>query len=448
MDRAALIALLGSLLLACSLVGTVAGGAPALQPTPPSEPSGPDPPAQVDVDQSTDVEMLGLEGSTRSDVTTQGVDVSTATAIQRETASAAIDRGAIAVAFERAEDDQERREVLFEAATDVEIAISALRSEQRDARSNYVNGTITTEPYVRRRAMVDVRTGQLIAHLELIQQYADRVPQLSMRSRIESLQVALTGADGPVTDRLRATAVGDAPAVETYVTAAPDGRVLAMVSADEYVREAYRADVWTPDTTSGIGFAQAEARTKELYPVAFNSSRNLRATMGEHGAGTYRISLEIREGDIVTFLAGDTENVFFEVRRFRLDAIRPGPAVEEAENGTRLVLNRTYSGGPLRVAAFDNATGEPTDVPVVVGDLEYRTGEDGLVWALAPDGQTRVVALGEMGNVSVTHTPVRPSPVNVNPIETESSGKIQVTPEARSDSNDDGTQDRSDRSEP
>lgn len=413
MARAVLVALL----VACSLVGTAIGAPPAPQSTPPSELAGPHSTAQFDDDRPPTVEMLGLDGPTRSDVSTQGVDVSTAVTIQREAARSAIDRNTLGVTFERAEDEQARRQLLFEAATDVEIAISELRSDQRDVRADYVNDTTTSSAYVQSRAMADVRTEQLLADLEVIQRYADQVPQISMRSRLEALRVALTGADGPVTDRIRATTVGEEPAVETYAAASPDGRVLAVVSEDEYVREAYRSDVWTPDTTSGIGFAQAEERTKELYPVAFNSSRNLRAGMNEHGAGTYEITLAVQEGDIVTYLDGDTRNVFFEVQRFRLALLEPGPSIIERDNGTRLAVNRTHDGGPLRVATFDNVTGTPTDVPILIGENRYRTGSDGVVWAVAPGGRTSVVAIGERGNASVIAAPLRQTLVNVSSVE-------------------------------
>lgn len=404
MARAVLVALL----VACSLVGTAAGGAPALQPSQT---------AQVDDDGPADVEMLGLDSPTRSDVTTQGVDVSTAVSMQRESAVAGIDRRALEVAFARAEDEQARRELLFEAATDVEIAISALHSERRDLRSDYLNGTITAEDYARSRAKTTVRVERLQGDIELIRELSNRVPQLSMRSRLEALEVSLTGTSGPVTERVGATMTGEQPSFEAYLAVSGNGRVLAMVSDGEYVREAYRSDVWTPDTTSGIGFAQAEGRMGELYPVAFNSSWNLGTGMVEHGAGTYRITMEVREGNVVTYLDGDTQNVFFEVQRFRLASIEPGPSVSASDNGTRLAVNRTHDGGPLRIATFDNSTGTPTDVPVFVDGREYRTGSGGVVWVVDPEGSTRVVATAEGGNVSLTVVPRSPSLVNVSAVE-------------------------------
>jgi len=398
-----------ALLVVCLLAATATGTAAP----PPQAQTG-----QLDDDGRTaDLEMLGLDATSRSDVTTPGVDVSTAMAIQRDAASSEIDRRALGIAFERTEEEQARRELLFEAATDVEIAISELRTDTREIRSNYVNGTVRTETYVQRRAVADARTGQLRTDLELIQQYADRVPQLSMRSRLDALQVALIGADGPVGERAAATIAGESSPFSVYVDVSSDGRVLSMVSEDRYVREAYRSDLWTPDTNTGITFDEAVARTNELYPVAFNSSRNIGRGVGEHGAGTYEITMEVREGDIVTYLDGDTRNVFFETQHFSLASIEPGPSATATDNGTRLVVNRSADGGPLRVEVLDNATRAPVDVTTVVGDTRYRTGADGVVWAIDPAGPTDVVAVGEAGNVSVTVHPLTPSLVEAEPVE-------------------------------
>lgn len=410
MVRTALVALL----VVCTVLGTAIGGAPALQPSHPAQPSPAPSFEQLDDGRGEDVEMLGLAAPARSAVVTRGVDVSTAVSFQRGEVGAAIDRRALEVAFERTEDEQARRELLLQAATDVEIAIASLRAEQREVREDYVNGTITSQEYARNRTTMAVRAEQLRADLEVIRQLSGRVPQFSMRSRLEALRVALTGADGPVTDRVRAATVGESPPIETYLAVSSNGRVMAVVSDDGYVREAYRSDVWTPDTTSGIGFGLAEERMSDLYPLAFNSTRRNQGTsMVEYGAGILQISMEIREGEIVTYLDGDTQNVFLEVRRFSLPSIEPGPSVTATENGTRLVVNRTYDGGPLRIETVDNATRQPADLPVLVGDTRYRTGEDGVVWALDPAGQTRVVALGRAGNASVTAVPLTPNHVDV-----------------------------------
>lgn len=406
MDRALLTALVVTLALAVP-----AGAGPAA----PGSPTAP----QVDDNGTADVEMLGLAGDTRSDAATQGLDVSAALVADRAGTEAALDRRALQITFERTSGDQARRELLFQAATDVEIAISELGAERRSVRAGYLNGTTDTERYIRFRASSGARTQQLRTDLETIETLAGSVSGLSMRSRVDSLQVALTGSNGPVTDRLRASIHGTAEPATVYTSVSSDGRVLSTVAGDQYVREAYRTDLWTPDTTGNIGIDQAAERMAELYPVAFgfNSSRNQGRGIATHGAGTYEITIQINEGTIVTYLDADTGNVFHEVQRFDLAAIDPPAPVVAADNGTRLVVNRTHEGGPLRVATYDNATDATVDAPVRIGNIWYRTGGDGVVWAPAPAGPTRVTAVGESGNVSVTMNPSRPTLVAVGSAE-------------------------------
>ena len=410
MARAALLALL----VACAFVGTAAGGSPPTQTAPPP---------QIDDGNGADVAMLGLDGTTRSEVLTQGVDVSTAVATQRETASSAIDRRAMQLAFDRAEDDQARRELLFEAATDVEIAISALRSQQRGIRSDFVNGTIGSHEYARSRAVANARADELRSDLTVIRELAGRVPQFSMRSRLGTLEATLITFSGPVSDHVQSTIDGRTDGTRVYVAVSPNGSSLSVIEDGQYLRETARSDLWTPDTAVLIGFDEVISRVAEVYP-AFNTSRASGgiSTLGPEGtdlapAGLYRINIQYQDRTTAAYLDGDTRNVFYEVQRVRLASMQPGPAVSEVENGTRLAVNRTFDGGPLRIAVADNATGTPADVPVLVDDDRYQPGSDGVVWALAPEGRAEVVALGPTGNVSVTVVPVRPNYVNVSTVE-------------------------------
>ena len=179
-------------LLAALLVVSSVGAAPttALQPAVGSDDAAPD------------AAVLSLEGPVRETVSTQSLDVATAIAAQRESARAELSRRSLAVAFERAGDEQARRELLFEAATDVEISISALRSDQRRLRERYVSGDVTTATFLRRQAVIEVKARALGRDLETIRTLAESVPRLSMRTRMQALEAALTGFSGPVTARV------------------------------------------------------------------------------------------------------------------------------------------------------------------------------------------------------------------------------------------------------
>lgn len=400
MDRAllpvALVAL--TLLASAGTVATVPRSRPAAQ-------SGPVP--------TNGIEMLGLDGPTRSTVATASLDVSTALAIGHVETTAELRRRTLTRQFDGAGDATARRQVLTEAASTVESSIARLRADQRAARTAYVNGTIGPDEYLRRQAIAGARADQLQRELGTIGDLADQLQGVSMRSRLETLRVALTGAGGPVTAQVRAAFTGASDPVTAYVSASADGRALATVQGNQYVREAYRGDLWTPAVTGGIGFDDAIARTGDLYPVAFNSSRNLGRGVAEHGAGTYEISMQVREGTIVTYLDASTEDVFFEVRHFGLSTIDTGQPVVAIDNGTRLVVNRTVEGGPLRIAVSENGTGSTEAVPVTVGGTSYRSGPDGVVWTVAPSGTTRITATGGAGNVSTVIDPDPPTLVDV-----------------------------------
>lgn len=358
------------------------------------------------------VEILELEGDTRTTITRQSIDVSTAVASQAASARTRLDRHALEVEFERTEGEQPRRELLFEAATAVEIDVSELRVEQRALRARYVAGELSTETFLRRQTVIRTRAEQLRLDLDAIRALADEVPRLSMDSRLASLRAALTGLDGPVAARTQSAVSGEAPPVRLSVAVSTNGTTLSMIDDGEYVRESFRSDLWTPDTSSGIPLDDVEVLAGELYTVAFNppqvSSRGI-ANVGTDRAvdtGIYRIDIVYQQGQVVAYLDGDTERVFYEIQRQPLDQIASEPALTTAANDTRLAVNRTFRGGPLRVSVVDNRTGDPEDAEVHVGDVQLGTGSDGVAWTLMPAEPVRVTAVTDRGNVSLLVPPI------------------------------------------
>lgn len=385
--------LLVALLVVCAFAATPAPAVPSLQPSH----AGDGPP-----DVTADVAVLGLDGPARTNVTSPSLDVATAVATQREVARAELSRHSLDAAFERADGEQPRRELLLEAATEVEISISALRSTQRDLRGRYVAGDVTTETFLRRQAVHEARAEQLHLNLETILTLAEEVPRLSMRSRVRSLDAGLTGFEGPVTTRAVDSVTGEADPTRLYVSSSANGTALSMFSDDEYVRQGFRSDNWVPDSTTGLGLDAIETRAGELYPIAFNSSQTTSRGIQIVGAGIYRIEIGYEQGSIVAYLDGDTRDVFYEVQRQPTELIEPRPAVTTVDNGTRLTVNRTFAGGPLRVAVVDARTGDPVEATVSVDGSTVTTGADGVVWTLMPGEEARVTATTASGRTSAT----------------------------------------------
>lgn len=396
MARAALIAFLVALTLSVGVVGMPTAGSPAAEPVPTLD----------------DVAILTLGENTRAGFAMGSMDVATAMAVQHEATAARLDRYALGARLERAPSTDDRKELLFQAATDVEIRIATLRDTERRLRSAYAQRDLDTGPFVRRLALVHARAGELRTTLDTIQRQADEIPEFSLRSRVRLLDAALFGFEAPVRGRLLATFRGDAPPTRLFVQASDQGIVLATIEEGRYVREAHRADNRDTETISAISLNEAAQRTSELYPVAYNTSTSIRTGINGLSAGLFRIDIELREGVITAYLDGATGDVFFEVQERRLDLLGPRPAVSKGANGTEIVVNRSYPGGPLEVAVTDNATGEPLATTVYVDGHGVETGPDGVVWTLTPASVAfEVTAVGPDGNVTVSVRPFQPRSV-------------------------------------
>lgn len=420
MVRAALLALLVALALPLG----VAGAEPSLGPASPTTPDrsappagtashgvGPDAvaPGRTNLDE---VAILALEERRRTGFATRGTDVATALAAQRERAGARLDRYALAARFEATGSDEARRALLFEAATAVEIRIETLREDERSLRSRYANRSLPTAAFVTGLAVLDARAEALETRLTTIRVLADDIPQFSMAGRLQLLEAGLLALDGPVRERAMAAMAGDEPPVRVYAGVADAGVVLSTLDGGRFVREAYRADHQETDTVGGTSFSEAVGITERLYaPFAYNQSLTVRNELVGPEAGIYLFTMELRSGLVTAWLDGSTGQVFFEVQERRIAQLEPPEGTSAVENGTRLVANRSYAGGPMRLVVTDAGTGEPVPATVHVADHAVETGPDGVVWTLAPPEVVDVTAEGPAGNVTVSVRPLPPTTV-------------------------------------
>lgn len=369
-------------------------------------------PAATDLASLDDIAILTIGENGRADFVQPSLDIASATALQRESAAARLDRYALQTEFERLSSTEARQALLFEAATDVEIRITSLRNQERALRTDYANRELDSEAFVRRLARIHARVALLRATLQTIGASSEEIPQFSIRSRLRLLDATLFGFEGPVRARALATYRGEAAPPRLFVQASDRGVVLAAIREDRYVREAYRADHRDPDSVSGISLSEAAERTSELYPRAYNASVSIRTGISGLSGGLFRIDIELREGSIRAFLDGTTGDVFFEVQERQLDLLGSRPTAVGTANGTQLSVARSYPGGPIEIAVTDNETGEPVRAEVIVGESTFETGSDGVVWTLAPAPVTfDVRAVRPSGNVTITVRPVTPPTV-------------------------------------
>lgn len=427
MPRAALLALLVALALPLGVAGAqpatpVAAPLDVAAPSDPATagPSGPavGPPAGTQASVHAggtgvrpdlhEVAILTVGGG-RTGFATQSADVGTALAVQRRAAGAELDRYALAAEFGATETDEARTTLLFEAATDVEIRLASLREEERQLRADYANRSIDAETYLTRLAHLDARAAALRSRLEAIRAHADEIPRFSMDGRIQRLESGLFGLEGPVRDRVLATKAGEAGPTRLYVRVSGEGVVLSTIDGHRFLREAYRQDSLDPENVGGTSFSEAVDITERLYaPFAYNQSLTVRNELVGPESGIYLFTMELRTGLVTAYLDGATGGVFFEVQERRIDQLDPPAGATGVANGTRLVANRSYPGGPMRLTVTDTEVDGPTPATVYVAGHPLETGPDGVVWTLAPPEPVEVTAVRPGGNVTIS---VRPLPV-------------------------------------
>lgn len=386
----------------CVVLTTATGAVPAT-----SHPAPPAPTADIDT------RHLVLDSESRTGFASHSLDIASAVAMQQQRTTVRLNQYAFESAFETTSSTAERREMLFEAVTQIEIEISSLQDRERELRADYVNGSMSSTQFVRELAVIERRAVQLQDYLASVEARTTQVPRISIDTRIRRLETNLLGLAGPVRRHTGAAISGQAAPVRLYTAAGTDGIILSMIVEDEYTREAYRTDKRSNDLDSTFDLDQAVSRSRELYPEAFNESVSTGVRF--IGAGIYQLDVSLESGSLTAYLDSDTRDSFFEIQSRDLLAPTSEETAIATANNLRLAVNRTYAGGPMRIAVTNNATGDPVAAPVHVAGDRLQTNDQGILWTLGlPDRQFTVTAVGPAGNVTATVRPIDPRPVGTN----------------------------------
>jgi hypothetical protein len=357
-----------------------------------------------------DVAILTLNDTSRASVTTTSVDVGTSLAVRHDAGAARLDRYALAERFISTEGAAARQRFLSESLTVVNRRISSLRAEERSLRTAYANREIDAETYLRQLALIHARVDELRATIEAIRARTDQIPQFSMDGRIRLVEAALFGLEGPVRQQTLTALEGTRPPTRIYVEVGASGVVLSTIDDGRFVRETYRADHFDAETVGRTSFSEAVEITERLYaPYAYNQSLTDRNELVGRGGGIYLFTMGFREGLVSAYIDGSTADVFFEVQERHLDLLPDRPTAAGSANGTRLVVHRTYPGGPLQVTVADNETEAPRATTVYVDGRRLETGSEGTLWTFGPGVPFEVTAVGPRGNVTVSVRPLAPT---------------------------------------
>ncbi|MFC6837180.1 DUF7096 domain-containing protein [Halomarina ordinaria] len=402
---------LAVVLALCCVLSMSAAAVPLTESTPRAVERDTPPAAMpvVTVNDTTNYLDLNRSEDVETEFGTPGIDVSASLATDTAATRGELDRRALDRAYSEAETTEERRAVLLGYTQRAENLTADLRSSERRALARFVAGQLSAERYLQTLAELHVeaeRTSALLDRLATLQRRTDdAVPA----SRLNAVQADLVALEGPVRDRLASVYSGSESPERVAVEATGTGVVLSVIVERDgrpvYVREAYLGEI--REASSGEdqygGIDDIQRRAEELYPWASSDDFPTGSIRIDGLEEVYRFSTPHPQGELTTFIDGQSDSVFREYQEKDL-ALVPVTEVERgSEAGLELAVSRTYPGGPVLVET--RAGDESVNATVTVDDEEVgTTGADGERWVLMPSGDPVTVSATtpDAGPASVT----------------------------------------------
>lgn len=278
---------------------------------------------------------------------------------------------------------EDRREA---AITDrlqrIEERIVTLRAAERNAVAAYARGDGRQD---------NVTAALVRSHTEAkaLERTLARLERLSATESNENfadnLQFRLNTFQSPLREQLAASTRGAEDPTRLSLRTSETGYVLGAIVDGTYYREALRYDNRRPSGPKAISSASdLETRQSELYDDT--SPPGVQRFYKASGAWVGRMVYTYSDTEIQAFFDGGTGDVFYERTSYTVADMERTETINATNESVRLVVERTFFDGPIRVTAVDAETGDPIDTTVLVdGDPVGSTGADGTLWLLEPD---------------------------------------------------------------
>jgi len=298
-------------------------------------------------------------------------------------------------------DDEEARQRAFDEAADrVAARLASLRDREENAVQAYASGALAEREMLARLGRVHDGASAL---RPVIQSLLTLAADGGSTERAYELVRKADTLTGPLRADLAAGVSGAPDPATVHVEASADGVTLARVLEESpgptYVRETVRFDNRDGnDTTTFENQTVFYNAMAERYPWAMGNSNELSV---DFPGAVHQFYIDYGTGTFTAYVDGSTRRVFRDVHRQRASQV-PVTATANA-TGSRLSVqvNATYDGGPLQVAV-ENAIGTTIDATVTVGNRSVgSTGDDGVLWTVAPNGRANVTATTGDDSVSV-----------------------------------------------
>jgi len=363
----------------------------------------PDASAVETVNRTNTSNVLRLPAINRSTLADPDLDLSTALSMQDRRTNWRLARYTVTESFEAAASDAGRLAVLEAAVARAEQAVARLRQDQRQALTAYRNGSADAETLLDRLGALQVSARGLdrfATRIAALNQ-GDAVPtDASVKNRLLRVRAELGMLTSPVRRIVADGVSGRATAPPLFVGVGEAGVTVSTVQDDVFIHDTVRLDNFA-DEPGTSNASEAIDRWATLYPDVWDDGRV--DFTGLNGA--YRAALPFAGGELVSFLDASTLAIYSETQSKTVADLPPGPPVTSVREELVVTVNRTYPGGPLRVA-FHTDTGAPLDGVVRVnGRRVGTTGADGVLWTVGPADQFAVTVDYGDRQIAVVVTP-------------------------------------------
>lgn len=313
-----------------------------------------------------------------------GLDLGSALSGERAGIDASYRVARVERRLEAAPNDTARREVIRDAVSTLETDVAELRTRERAAIEAYAAGEIGDRKFLGRLATLDDEAHALGRVQRRLAVMANEVSGTALSARLSAVDATLTAMHGPVRDRVSSVIRGNGEPIRVQITAGNGAVTLAYIDGQVYSRETLILANRNEDGPREItGIAEASDRATQLYPWADNHSTT--SSVRGLGGGIFQFVVPHSHGQLTAYIDARTGDVFRETHHLHLDRIPRTTVANVTENDMRLVIERTFPGGPLYVNVTRNGSDSPIDGTLMIDGVEVATtGEDGAVWIHEP----------------------------------------------------------------